>query len=108
MDASEIIRAFGGASKVAEITGSTRTAVCNWRRDGIPAKFWLKIIEAASAAGVDGVTADAVAWRPSRTAEAAAFSTSEQSEAACAAHRDGGQGTPTASPAVALNSGAAR
>lgn len=34
--------------------------------------------------------------------------TSEQSEAACAVHRDGGQGTPTASPAVALNSGAAR
>ena len=66
MDAPEIIRAFGGASKVAEITGSTRTAVCNWRRDGIPAKFWLTLIRAADDAGIKGVTAETVSWRPAR------------------------------------------
>lgn len=71
MDASEIIRAFGGASKVAEVTGSTRTAVCNWRREGIPAKFWLTLIVAAEKAGIKGVNAETVSWRPARTSEAA-------------------------------------
>ena len=71
MDASDIIRAFGGATKVADITGSTRTAVCNWRRDGIPAKFWLTLIMAAQRVGVDGVTPDTVSWRPVRMKETA-------------------------------------
>ena len=67
MAASDIISAFGGASRVAAITGASRSAVCNWRHDGIPAKFWLTLMDAADAAGLEGITRDAVSWRPDRS-----------------------------------------
>ena len=65
MDASQIIQAFGGPAKVAERFGANRTAVYNWRHTGIPARFWLTMVEAAKADGIAGITPDSVAWRPS-------------------------------------------
>jgi hypothetical protein len=64
MDASEIIAAFGGPAKVAEMFGCSRTAVCNWRRDGIPARLWFSFIDKARDLGIEGVTQDTVSWRP--------------------------------------------
>jgi hypothetical protein len=66
MDASSIIAALGGPRAVAELLGCSRNAVHNWRHDGIPARFWLNIIEAGRSAGVEGITAETVAWRPNR------------------------------------------
>ena len=99
MDASEIIKALGGPTKIATQLGLPPNTVTYWRhRNSIPANRWMAIIRLDGAADA-GVTIEALA---------AAFSTSEQSEAACAVHRDGGPGTPTASPAIAINSGTAR
>ena len=66
MDASHIIAAFGGPMKVAAEFGSSPGAVRNWKRDGIPAKFWLEMVERARARGLDGITPEAVKWRPAR------------------------------------------
>lgn len=71
MNASEIIRAFGGAVKVAALTGSSRTAVSNWRSAGIPAKHWITLIDAAADAGIKGVTRETVSARPAPASEAA-------------------------------------
>lgn len=68
MAASEIISAFGGTTRVAALTGASRSSVCNWRHDGIPAKFWLTLLDAAERDGVPAVTRDAVSWRPERGA----------------------------------------
>jgi hypothetical protein len=40
MDATQIIRALGGATKISSQIGSSRSAVSNWPRHGIPARFW--------------------------------------------------------------------
>ena len=64
MDASRIIAAFGGPARVAQRFGANRTAVYNWRHTGIPARFWLVMIEAATADGIEGINRDTVSWRP--------------------------------------------
>ena len=66
MDASQIIDEFGGPVAVAKRLGAGRTAVYNWRRDGIPAKFWLPLLDAAKAEGKGHITPEALAWRPRR------------------------------------------
>jgi len=54
---------FGGPVVVAKRFGATRTAVYNWRREGIPSKYWIDFQEAAKADGKD-VPLDAIRWRP--------------------------------------------
>lgn len=70
MDATAVISALGGPSSVAQRFGAARTAVCNWRHQGIPARYWLPILRA-----VEGdpklsavVTEAAVTWRPAKNA----------------------------------------
>ncbi|MFH5926423.1 carph-isopro domain-containing protein [Roseomonas xinghualingensis] len=60
MDTADLIRKLGGPSVVASVVGSTRSAVSNWPKAGIPAKFWVPVFEAARAKGLDGVTLDVV------------------------------------------------
>jgi len=43
--------------------GAPRTAVYNWRRDGIPAKYWIEFQAAAKADGKQ-IPLDAIRWRP--------------------------------------------
>ena len=71
MRGSEIIDALGGTAKVAALTGSRPGAVRNWRRDGIPAKFWLRLLDVAREREVKCVTPEAIQWRPSRDGVAA-------------------------------------
>lgn len=49
MDASKIIRALGGATKLASLIGVGRSAVSMWPRNGIPARYWLTVARAAAA-----------------------------------------------------------
>jgi predicted RNA polymerase sigma factor len=72
MDTAAIIKALGGATKLALRLGCGRSAVSNWPRDGIPAKFWNAVVDVARADGVDGITLDSVSRRPERAAAVAA------------------------------------
>jgi len=56
-----LIQDFGGAAKLADALGSKRTAVSNWPRDGVPAKFWHVLVAMAAEAEMDGVTFDTLA-----------------------------------------------
>lgn len=49
MDATSIIRALGGATKLAPQLGAKRSAVSNWPRIGIPARYWPAIARLAAA-----------------------------------------------------------
>ena len=64
MDASQVIDAFGGVVKVANRFGAKRTAVYHWRNNGIPARFWVPILDAAQADGLSSVTREAGMWGP--------------------------------------------
>ena len=72
MDAAAIVKALGGATKLALRLGCRRSAVSNWPRDGVPARFWNVIVELARVDGVGGVTLDTVSKRPSRCPESEA------------------------------------
>lgn len=69
MNAASIIKALGGPTKVAATVGSSRSAVSNWPKDGIPAKFWVPLLNAAEAANIEGVTLEALRQRPARSAD---------------------------------------
>jgi len=56
MNASEIIDALGGIRVVAQATGAKRNAVTQWRRIGVPAKYWPTIVQFADAAGKSSIT----------------------------------------------------
>ena len=45
MTPADIITALGGKHEVARITGATPNAVTQWRRIGVPAKFWHVLVE---------------------------------------------------------------
>lgn len=64
MTAAEIIDAFGGTRALADRLGLPRGAVANWRRLGIPARYWFSVLDHAEALHLRGVTRDAVQWRP--------------------------------------------
>ena len=69
MDASDIIKALGGAAKVAAHLGIPANTVTYWRhRNSIPANRWLALtrIDGAAAAGV---TIEALAAHASETAQ---------------------------------------
>ena len=44
-EVAALIKRFGGAAILAGLLGSSRTAVSNWSRDGIPAKHWHALVE---------------------------------------------------------------
>lgn len=56
MDAAQIIDALGGRRAVADLTGAEPNAITQWRRIGVPAKYWPTLVERASALGVEGIT----------------------------------------------------
>lgn len=47
MTAAEIIRALGGPTFLATKIEAKRSAISNWPRDGIPAKFWMPLARIA-------------------------------------------------------------
>jgi len=68
--ADEVMDALGGNAGVAELTGSTRKAVSNWRSfNGFPAKFYL--VMTAALAG-KGKRAPAALWGMSEPVSEAA------------------------------------
>lgn len=60
MDATDIINALGGKHAVSTLTGAKPNAVTQWRRIGVPAKFWPVLVERAAEAGIEGITFDAL------------------------------------------------
>lgn len=64
MTADTVITAFGGIAAVARRFGANRTAVYHWKTNGIPARFWVPMLDAAQADGLADVTREAVMWRP--------------------------------------------
>lgn len=72
MDAETVIAAFGGPAEMARRFGAGRTAVYHWRVKGIPSRYWVPILDAAQAQGLDQVTREAVMWRPSEAPKVAA------------------------------------
>lgn len=58
----DVITAFGGAREFAGAVGANLYTVRSWRqRDSIPAEWWVRVVAAADAAGVSGVSLDALA-----------------------------------------------
>jgi hypothetical protein len=72
MDAETVIAAFGGPAEMARRFGAGRTAVYHWRVKGVPSRYWVPILDAAQADGLDQVTREAVMWRPSEAPKVAA------------------------------------
>jgi hypothetical protein len=69
MTGPEIIEAFGGRQAIATLTGAEPDAVTQWRRNGIPAKYWHVLVAHAHTAGVPGITFEALrASRPVKVA----------------------------------------
>jgi hypothetical protein len=71
---ADIVRAFGGPTKLGRVVGASPQAINNMRaRDFIPAEYWPALIEGARAAGVDGLTYEGLArFAESRRREGAA------------------------------------
>ncbi|MFT0892935.1 carph-isopro domain-containing protein [Pseudochelatococcus sp. G4_1912] len=60
---SSIIDAFGGYTKFAQAVGIDKLGtVSAWKtRDSIPSSYWQRVVDAASEAGIDGVSLEALA-----------------------------------------------
>jgi hypothetical protein len=56
MDAKAIINLMGGATLLSEMLGKSRSAVGMWRLHGIPAKYWIDIVEKAREKKICGIT----------------------------------------------------
>lgn len=56
MTPAEIIAALGGKHEVSTLTGATPNAVTQWRRIGIPSKYWHVLVSHAEASGIPGIT----------------------------------------------------
>ena len=57
MLASDILHLLGGQTAVARKLGAGRSAVSNWPKDGIPAKYWPALARlAAENEGTSGIT----------------------------------------------------
>jgi DNA-binding transcriptional regulator YdaS (Cro superfamily) len=56
MSPAEIITALGGKHALAALTGASPNAVTQWRRIGVPAKYWDVLVDHAAAKGVAGIT----------------------------------------------------
>jgi hypothetical protein len=60
---------FGGRDGIVAVTGAAKNAVNNWRYSGIPFKFQGKLLKAAEAQGITGITLDALSdARPTKVA----------------------------------------
>ena len=67
-----IFEGLGGVTAVAEMLGSPLGTVSAWKsRDSIPAEYWSRLIAAAKARGVDGVSYEALAQIAARRRSAA-------------------------------------
>jgi hypothetical protein len=73
MTIDDLFRKFGGREAVMALTNSSRTALNNWRHDGVPYRHWPTLIKAAAANNIEGIDMDTLALlRPQqRTAECA-------------------------------------
>lgn len=68
----DIIAAFGGRQATALLTGAAPAAVTQWRRIGIPSRYWHVLVEEAQRRGIDGITFDALAASKPASAQDAA------------------------------------
>ncbi|MBR0693617.1 carph-isopro domain-containing protein [Bradyrhizobium lablabi] len=58
---SELIDAFGGATKFAEVIDKIPSTASEMKRSGsIRPRYWPKIIEAAAARGIEGVSPESL------------------------------------------------
>ena len=55
----DVIAALGGIQAVAELTGESYGAVCNWLSRGFPARFYAIMTDALAA---KGIAAKRVLW----------------------------------------------
>lgn len=61
MDIDQIIAAFGGTTKAAAALKLSPGAVSTWRKEGIPAFRWKRIVAEAASRGIRGITLDVLA-----------------------------------------------
>jgi len=72
MSAAAILEAFGGKHAVSGLTGASPNAVTQWRRIGIPSRYWHVMVEEAKAKRIKGITFEALKASKPMPAEAAA------------------------------------
>ena len=83
MTPSDIIEALGGRDEVSALTGAKPNAVTQWRRAGIPPKYWIPLLDAASEKRAEGVNVEALRrTHPSFSKQAFIESAKAQSEQA--------------------------
>ena len=58
MTGTDVIKLFGGLGPVSQITGANRRAVEQWKRIGVPSKYWPELVSAADEKGIEGITFD--------------------------------------------------
>ncbi len=58
MKARDVTALFGGTTKTAEVIGCSRRSVVHWHHIGIPLKHWPKLVAAAQARGIAGISFD--------------------------------------------------
>lgn len=60
--AADVIDAFGGATSFAAIIGRKPSTASEMKRNGsIPARYWLKVVEAAGEKGLADITLERLA-----------------------------------------------
>ena len=60
MGCAEIIRRLGGAQAVAEYLGCSRQAVGSWTRNGVPARYWHRVVSLCREHGIEGVSIESL------------------------------------------------
>lgn len=68
MQHADVIDRLGGYRAVAEALGENPTTVQNWRRRGIPGRFWPAIARLATKRGHPEITVDVLAGLPAEDA----------------------------------------
>lgn len=48
MNPTQIVQALGGATKMSRDIGASRSAISNWPRYGIPARYWPAVARLAA------------------------------------------------------------
>ena len=60
IDIPALLASLGGPRVVAARVVLTRNALYRWTENGVPARYWLDLVEMAAEAGVAGVSTEAL------------------------------------------------
>jgi hypothetical protein len=60
MTGNDVIHAFGGLGALHELTGASRASCEQWKRNGVPPKYWHVLVAAATVRKIRGITFEAL------------------------------------------------